>query len=145
MAKHSAVRRTSVSAPAVTVVLVAALALAVLGWLLWPSADPGAFRPARATVVDAAACGDAPSREIVVVQTGRGEVRASLNGCGHTVGETIAVEVQQGSDGELVVRLAGTGLSTSAVTGKRLTAVLVVVAAGAAGALAWRLHRRPGG
>jgi len=68
-------------------------------------------------------------------------VPARLDGCGHRLGEVLTVEVPDPLPmGELVVRLAGTGVPTATADGQRLGAVGVAVAGIAGALLAWRLR-----
>ena len=66
---------------------------------------------------------------------------ARLDGCGHRLGEVLAVEVPDPlPTGELVVRLSGTGVRTASADGQRLAAVGVTVAGVAGALLMWRLR-----
>lgn len=114
--------------------------LAGLGWLLWPTPAAG-HTPALATVIEPADCGgDAAGRDVVRFDFGGRSVRAELDGCGNRAGAQITVEVPGTAvhDG-MTVRLAGTGVPDSALTARRLAAVLVVLAAALGALLAWRL------
>jgi len=124
-----------------TVVVVAVLA--VVGWLLWPAGDPASYRPAEATVVEAAACGSAEGRDVVRVDLGPRTVRAELDGCGHRRGEVLVVEVPVRTPaGGLTVRMAGTGVDTESIIEQRLAAVLAMMAGAAGALLAWQLRDR---
>lgn len=113
--------------------------LAGLGWLLWPTATVS-YTPARATVIEPAACGGAAGGDVVRFEFGGRSVKAELDGCGNRAGAQITVEVPATAvhDG-MTVRLAGTGVTDSTLTARRLTAVLLVLAAALGAVLAWRL------
>lgn len=123
-----------------------------LGWLLWPPAGGGQVRAARGTVVQSVLCGPPGAQDFVHVELSGGRVLpARLDGCGHRLGEVLAVEVPDPLPaGELVVRLSGTGVRSASADGQRLAAVGVTVAGVAGALLAWRLrggwliHRRVG-
>lgn len=139
MAQRSIVRTAAL-------VLVVTGLLALIGWSAWPAAPPSAPRTARASVVEPAPCSPGPGRDRVLVELLDGStVAAQLDGCGHRAGEVLVVEVPDSlpADGA-VVRLAGTGVSDGTRRVARVGALLLV-GAGAAGALlAARLHRRSG-
>ncbi|MGH3773840.1 MAG: hypothetical protein ACRDRW_21035, partial [Pseudonocardiaceae bacterium] len=137
-ARHAA----GVDADAVPLARVMALVLIGLGslgvgWLLWPHV--GIARAARATVVQSVLCGPSDARDVVrVTLPGHREVPARLDGCGHRLGEVLAVEVPDPlAEGELVARLPGTGAPTPTVGGRCLGAAGVAVAGGAGALLAW--------
>ncbi|MDQ3988670.1 MAG: hypothetical protein M3291_05650 [Actinomycetota bacterium] len=117
--------------------------LAVFGWLLWPGEAPTTYRPAQATVVQATGCVGPEARDLVRLEF-RGRLTvAELDGCGHSPGEVLAVEVPQPAPaGELTVRLAGTGVPVGSITEQRLAAVLTVLAGAAGAGLAWRVRTR---
>jgi hypothetical protein len=112
-----------------------------MGWLLWPPAGDGAVRAARGTVVQSVLCGPSDAQDFVHVELYDGRVvPARLDGCGHRLGEVLAVEVPEPLPaGELVARLSGTGVHTASADGQRLAAVGVTVAGVAGALLAWRL------
>ncbi|MDT7712305.1 MAG: hypothetical protein QOG46_994 [Pseudonocardiales bacterium] len=112
-----------------------------MGWLLWPPAGDGQVRAARGTVVQSVLCGPG-AQDFVHVELRDGRVLpARLDGCGHRLGEVLAVEVPDPLPaGELVVRLSGTGVRTASADGQRLAAVGVTVAGVAGALLAWRLR-----
>jgi len=117
--------------------------LAGIGWLLWPGAASTSYRPAQATVVQAAACGWPEARDVVRLEVGGRSTVVVLDGCGHPPGEVLAVEVPQPAPaGELTVRLAGTGVSAGSIVERRLAAVLTVLAGAAGAVLAWRVRTR---
>ncbi|MFZ0119423.1 MAG: hypothetical protein WAN20_10995 [Pseudonocardiaceae bacterium] len=134
--------RDSAGAGAVLLVLVLALGSIGMGWLMWPSAA-GAVRAAQGTVVQSVLCGPSDAQDLVRVELFDGrEVTGRLDGCGHRLGEVLAVEVPDPLPaGELVARLAGTGRPTATSNGQRLGAGGVVVAGIAGALLAWRLRR----
>jgi hypothetical protein len=113
-----------------------------MGWLLWPHAGGGVVRAARGTVVQSVLCGPSDARDMVRVELlDDREVSARLDGCGHRLGEVLTVEVPDPlPEGELVARLAGTGVPTTTVDGQRLSAGGVAVAGIAGALLAWRLR-----
>jgi hypothetical protein len=113
-----------------------------LGWLLWPPAGGGHVRAAKATVVESVLCGPPNAEDLVHVELFGGRVvPARLDGCGHRLGEVLAVEVPEPLPaGEWVAHLAGTGVPTPARDVQRLAAIGVAVAAIAGALLAWRLR-----
>lgn len=113
-----------------------------LGWLLWPPAR-GDVHVARATVVQAAECGPSDAQDGLRVELLDGRVLpAKLDGCGHRTGEVLTVEVSGPlPSGEVVARLAGTGVPVETADGQRIAAVGVAVAGIAGALLAWRLRR----
>lgn len=124
-----------------------------LGWLLWPPSGGGQVRTAKATVVESVLCGPSNAEDLVHVELAGGRVvPARLDGCGHRLGEVLAVEAPYPLPaGEWVVRLAGTGVAPVARDAQRLGAVGVAIAGIAGALLAWRLrggwtaaHRRVG-
>lgn len=120
--------------------------LAALGWWLWPAATVD-WAPAQATVVEPSDCGGAAAgRDVVRFEFGGRSVQAKLDGCGNRAGAQIDIEVPAAAvhDG-MTVRLAGTGVSDTALTTQRVAAVLLVVAAAAGALLAWYLAARRGG
>lgn len=118
--------------------------LAVFGWLLWPGEAFTTYRPAQATVVQAAECGGSEARDVVRLEFRGRTTVTELDGCGHRPGQVLAVEVPQPAPaGELTVRLAGTGVSVGSITQRRLAAVLTVLAGAAGAVLAWRVRTRP--
>src|SRR5205823_6476064 len=65
-----------------------------LGWLLWPPPGGGHVHAARATVVESVLCGPPNAEDLVHVELLGGRViPARLDGCGHRLGEVLAVEV----------------------------------------------------
>jgi hypothetical protein len=112
------------------------------GWLLWPPPGGGHVRAAKATVVESVLCGPPNAEDLVHVELVGGRVvPARLDGCGHRLGEVLAVEVPDPLPaGEWVAQLAGTGVATTARDVQRLGAVGVALAAVAGALLAWRLH-----
>lgn len=119
--------------------------LAALGWLLWPTTTVD-HTPAEATVIESSECGGATAgRDVVRFEFGGRSVRAMLDGCGNRPGAQLDIEVPgtMVHDG-MTVRLAGTGVSDTAVTTRRVAAVLLVVAAAAGALLAWYLARHGG-
>jgi hypothetical protein len=113
-----------------------------MGWLLWPHAGGGDVRAARGTVVQAVLCGPSDARDLLSVELLDGSVvQARLDGCGHQPGEVLSVEVPDPLPaGDVVARLAGTGVPTAAADGQRIGAVGVGVAGIAGALLAWRLR-----
>jgi hypothetical protein len=113
-----------------------------LGWLLWPPASAGQFRSAKATVVESVLCGPSHAEDLVHVELIDGRVvPARLDGCGHRLGEVLAVEVPYPlPPGEWVARLAGTGVPGIARDGQRFGAIGVAIAGLAGALLAWRLR-----
>lgn len=123
-----------------------AVGLALVGWLLlWPDTAEGDYRVALGTVVQSADCERPDAQDLLRVELLDGHtVQARLDGCGNLPGEVLAVEVPNPLPaGDVVVRLAGTGVTPSAATAQRVSAVLVAVAGIAGALLAWRLrHER---
>jgi hypothetical protein len=134
--------RDAAGTGAVLLVLVLALGSIGMGWLMWPSAV-GDVRAAQGTVVQSVLCGPSDAQDLVRVELLDGrEVGGRLDGCGHRLGEVLAVEVPDPLPvGGLVARLAGTGTPATASNGQRLGAGGVVVAGIAGALLAWRLRR----
>jgi hypothetical protein len=112
-----------------------------MGWLLWPHAG-GGVHLVRGTVVQSVLCGPSDARDVVRVELPDGrEVPARLDGCGHRLGEVLTVEIPDPSPaGELVARLAGTGVPSGTANGQRLGALGVALAGIAGALLAWRLR-----
>jgi hypothetical protein len=128
------------SASALVLVLIVGLGL--LGWLRWPDAGGSDFRAARGTVLHTVQCDrpDAQDSLRVELLDGR-EVAARLDGCGHQPGDVLTVEVPDPLPaGNVVARLAGTGVPVAAADAQRLAAILVAVAGVAGAVLAWRLR-----
>lgn len=113
----------------------------LLGWMYWPHPQ-GAVLPARATVLTTAQCGGPEARDSVRVELPDGrELPARLDGCGNLPGEVLSVEVPDPPPpGTPVVRLAGTGVPTTATPAQRISTVLVAAAGMAGAVLAWRLR-----
>lgn len=125
-----------------------------MGWLLWPHADGGVVRAASATVVQSVLCGlsgdlsgglsggPAPARDVVRVELADNrELTVRLDGCGHRLGEVLTVELPDPlPEGEPLARIAGTGVSTTMVAGRRLEAIAAALASVAGALLAWRLR-----
>jgi len=134
--------RDAAGAGAVLLVLVLGLGSIGMGWLMWPSAAVD-VRAAQGTVVQSVLCGPSDAQDLVRVELLDGrEVNGRLDGCGHWLGEVLAVEVPDPLPvGALVARLAGTGAPATASNGQRLGAGGVVVAGIAGALLAWRLRR----
>ena len=136
----------------VLVALVMALGSIGLGWLLWPPPGRGAVLAVQGTVVQSVLCGPLDAQDIVHIEFPDGHVvPALLDGCGHRLGEVLPVEVPVRSPaGEVVARVAGTGVTSAAADGRRLGALGVAVAGIGGALLAWRLrisgisHRRVG-
>jgi len=136
----------------VALAMVLLLWLAGMGWLLWPSTGGGEVRIAQGTVVQTVLCGPSDARDGLRVELDGGEVPALLDGCGHRLGEVLTVEVPDPLPvGEVIVRLAGTGVPVARTNGQRIAVVGVAVAGIAGALLAWRLrtnssaaHRRVG-
>lgn len=133
------------------VVLIGVMVLALaagLGLLFWPATGSGEYRVALGTVQQPAQCGPLDARDLLRVELVDGrEVAAHLDGCGHLPGAVLTVEVPDPLPaGDVVVRLAGTGVPAATTTAQRLSAVLVAFAGIAGALLAWRLrqlrHRR---
>ena len=118
------------------------LGSAGMGWLLWPHAGGGVVRAGRGTVVQSVLCGTSQARDVVRIELlDDHEVSAWLDGCGHRLGEVLTVELPDPlPEGELVARLAGTGVPTATVGGRRLDAAGVAVGGLAGAMLAWRLR-----
>ena len=138
------VRRDRILKGALALVLVLGLALGG-GLLLWPDTADDDYRVALGTVVQSADCGQPGARDSLRVELLDGQaVQAQLDGCGNLPGEVLAVEVPNPlPPGDVVVRLAGTGVPAATATAQRISAVLVAVAGIAGALLAWRLrHER---
>jgi hypothetical protein len=100
------------------------------------------MRAAQGTVVQSVLCGPLGAQDFVHVEFPDGRVLpARLDGCGHRLGEVLPVEVPDPLPaGEVVARLAGTGVSAASTAGRRLGAVGVAVAGIAGALLVWRLR-----
>jgi hypothetical protein len=129
---------------AVVVALVTGLVL--IGWLLWPDTGADNFRVAQGTVVQPASCGPPDARDLLRVGLADGrQVVAHLDGCGNQPGEVLTVEVPDPLPaGDVVVRLAGTGVPATEVAAQRLGAALAGGAGIAGAVLAWRLRHGRG-
>lgn len=114
-----------------------------VAWLLWPPAGAGVVRAGQGTVVQSVLCGPSDAQDLVRVEMLDGrELPARLDGCGHRLGEVLAIELPDPLPaGELVAHLSGTGAPTTPSTAQRLGAVGVAVAGSAGASLAWRLRR----
>jgi hypothetical protein len=124
------------------------LALTIgLGLLLWPATGAENYRIALGTVLEPAQCGPPEARDSLRVELLDGrEVPAWLDGCGNRPGEVLTVEVPDPLPaGDVVVRLAGTGVPAAAASAQRLAAIGVAVAGIAGAVLAWRLRLVHGG
>ena len=128
------------------VALALLMGLVLAGWLLlWPNTADDDYRVALGTVVQPADCGQPDARDSLRVELLDGHaVQAQLDGCGNLPGEVLAVEVPNPLPaGDVVVRLAGTGVPAATATAQRVSAVLVAAAGFAGALLAWRLrHER---
>lgn len=126
----------------VLVALVMGLGSIGMGWLLWPPAGHGEVRAAAGTVVQSMLCGPPDAQDAVQLEFPDGRIMpARLDGCGHRLGEVLPVEVPDPlPPGEVVARLAGTGVSTATTDGRRLGALGVAVAGIAGALLVWRLR-----
>lgn len=114
-----------------------------LGWLFWPNTGSVDYRLALGTVVRPADCGPPEARDSLRIELLDGRaLAAQLDGCGNRPGEVLSVEVPDPLPaGQVVARLAGTGVPAATATAQRLSAV-GVAAAGIAGALlSWRLRQ----
>ncbi len=118
--------------------------LALIGWLLWPDAGSGNYRVALGTVVQSAHCGPPDARDSLRIDLRDGrKVPAKLDGCGNQPGEVLTVDVPDPLPaGEVVVRLAGTGVPATVATAQRLSAVLAGGAGICGAVLVWRLLQR---
>lgn len=128
----------------VLVVLVMVLGSIGMGWLLWPPPGRGEVRAGLGTVVQSVLCGPPDAQDFVHVEFPDGRViPARLDGCGHRLGEVLPVEVPDRLPaGDVVARLAGTGVSSATADGRRLGALGVAIAGIAGALLAWRLRGR---
>jgi hypothetical protein len=117
-----------------------------MGWLLWPHASGGDVRAAHGVVVQAVLCSSSDARDLLSVELLDGSVvPARLDGCGHRPGEVLSVEMPDPLPaGDVVARLAGTGVPTVTVAGQRIGAVGVGIAGIAGALLAWRLRSDAG-
>jgi hypothetical protein len=134
--------RDTAGAGVVVLVLLLGLGSMGLGWLMWPSAA-GVVRAGQGTVVQSVLCGPSDAQDLVRVELNDGrEVTGRLDGCGHRLGEVLAVEVPDPLPArELVAHLAGTGVPTTSSNGQRLGAGGVAVAGIAGALLGWRLRK----
>ncbi len=113
-----------------------------LGWLLWPGAKAGDVRMARGTVVQAVDCGPSNAQDGLRVELLDGRaIPGRLDGCGHSLGEVLTVEVPDPLPaGDVVARLPGTGVPATTAQAQRIGTVGVAVAGTAGALLAWRLR-----
>jgi hypothetical protein len=127
---------------AVLFALVMGLASIGMGWLLWPPPSRGEMRAAQGTVVQSVLCGPPGAQDFVQVEFPDGRViPALLDGCGHGLGAVLPVEIPHPlPEGDVVARVAGTGVSAASMTGRRLGAVGVAVAGIAGALLVWWLR-----
>ncbi|MGH3821410.1 MAG: hypothetical protein ACRDRA_00975 [Pseudonocardiaceae bacterium] len=134
--------RDSAKVGTVLVALVMGLGSIGMGWLMWPPAERGEVRAAQGTVVQSVLCGPPNAQDTVHVEFPDGHVMpARLDGCGHRLGEVLPVEVPDPLPaGEVVARLAGTGVSAATTDGRRFGALGVAVAGIGGALLAWRLR-----
>ena len=126
----------------VLVALVMVLGSIGIGWLLWPPPGRGAVLTAQGTVVQSVLCGPSDAQDVVHIEFPDGRViPARLDGCGHRLGEVLPVEVPvRLPGGDVVARVAGTGMTSAAADGRRLNALGVAIAGIGGALLAWRLH-----
>jgi hypothetical protein len=126
----------------VLVALVMVVGSVGMGWLLWPPAGRGDVRTALGTVVQSVLCGPPGAQDFIHVELSDGRViPARLDGCGHRLGEVLPVELPNPLPaGDVLARVAGTGVSTAAADSQRLGALGVTVAGIAGAFLAWRLR-----
>lgn len=97
------------------------------------------LRPAKAKVVESAPCGAAAGRDLVEVRVD-GEVRqAPFDGCGHTRGQQLKVQIPVDSGEEFVVR---PDEPDTVGAQDRVTWVLLTLAAVAGGGYALLLRSR---
>lgn len=142
-------RRGSVSVALVLLVL-GLLGVTVVAVAWWPlsrtlGAQPAAERTATATVVASAPCGTSTTGDVVQVPIDGTPRQAHLDGCGHTRGQQLQVQVPAtAGGGDFVVRPSAPG-ETSAADGtpNRLSWVLLTLAAIAGGGYMMLLRSRP--
>jgi hypothetical protein len=104
------------------------------------------MRPATATVVESAPCGASPSGDLVEVPVNGASKQARLDGCGHTRGQQLQVQVPADPGPDFVVRPASSetaGSGESSGLPNRLSWVLVTLAAIAGGGYMLMLRSRP--
>jgi hypothetical protein len=120
-----------------------------LASVLW-LADPGLFRlggeadvekTATATVVTGLECGGAGQGETVTFADGGREIRAQLDACGHSEGETVEVAVPTEGDQGLVH--AASAAPGSEGPGRRLSLPLLVLSTFAGAGYAVLVKRGP--
>lgn len=134
------IRRDTAGVAAVSLALVTGVM--GVGWLLWPQSHSGDVLMVRGTVVQAVDCGTSAAQDLLRVELTDGRaIPARLDGCGHRQGEILTVEVPEPLPaGDVVARLAGTGVPTETADAQRIGAVGVSVAGIAGALLAWRLR-----
>ncbi|GAA0538298.1 hypothetical protein GCM10011581_05270 [Saccharopolyspora subtropica] len=101
-----------------------------------------ALRPATATVVESRPCGARSARDLVSVEIDGVVRQAPFDGCGHTRGQKLAVQVPADAGADLVVRPAGASDSELDDLAQRAYWVLLTLAAVAGGCYGVMLHRR---
>jgi hypothetical protein len=123
------------------------MVVAVVWWPLSGTlgSQQAAERTATATVVASAPCGAATAGDVVQVPVNGTTRQAHLDGCGHTQGQQLQVQVPVApGSGDLVVRPSVPGESSSAEsTPNRLSWVLLTLATIAGGGYMLLLRSRP--
>lgn len=120
--------------------------VAVSAWLLPDMFRGGSekLQPATAVVIESAQCGAPGTGDKVEVDVGGVRREAKLDGCGHSKGQRIPVQVPENPAGELVVRAdsGSSGSSQGLDIGQRLDLVLITLAGLAGGGYAMMLRGR---
>lgn len=109
------------------------------------AATAATTQAAKAKIVQAAQCGVPTSRDLVEVTVNGRSERMPFDGCGHTVGQVLDVQVPAQSGADAVAEPVGAdggGASAAAGLDHRLTWVLGTIAGVAGAGYALMLRRR---
>ncbi|WP_253777065.1 hypothetical protein [Goodfellowiella coeruleoviolacea] len=105
------------------------------------STDSGA--KVEATVTSSAPCNQANARDGVELKVNDRTLNAQLDGCGHSQGEIVEVQVPTRTDGEIVVSVSGVTPGGSGLL-RPLTVLLFFLSALAGAVYAFLVRWRPG-
>jgi hypothetical protein len=136
---------------ALILLVLGTIGVGVIAVSLWPtlgaatSGGTGALRPATARVLESAPCGAATGGDLVEVTVGGQPKRGRFDGCGHTPGQQLRVQVPVDPASELVVKpesLTASASGQASGTRDRLSWVLLTLAGIAGGGFMLLLRSR---